>query len=73
MKTDGVPVSPALFARLETLGVGVPRTLRAAGLPAPAMANAEPGRLRLTTRKYFAEGGYRAGERGSCHRLAHWC
>src|ERR1700712_2640310 len=54
MKTDGVPVSPALFTRLETLGVDVPRTLRAAGLPAPAMANAEPGRLRLTTQKYFA-------------------
>jgi AraC-like DNA-binding protein len=54
MKTDGVPVSHALLARLETLGVDVPRTFRAAGLPVPAAANAEPGRLRLPTQKYFA-------------------
>ncbi|SAL20595.1 AraC family transcriptional regulator [Caballeronia udeis] len=53
MRTDGVPVSHALFARLRALGVDVPRTFRAAGLPVPA-ANAEPGRLRLTTQKYFA-------------------
>ncbi len=54
MKTDGVPVIHALFARLRTLGVDVPSTFRAAGLPVPATANAEPGRLRLTTQKYFA-------------------
>jgi AraC-like DNA-binding protein len=57
MKTDGVPVSPALIARLGTLGVDVPRTFRAAGLAVPAIpaaTNAEPGRVRLSTQKYFA-------------------
>jgi AraC-like DNA-binding protein len=54
MKTDGVPVSHALLARLDKLGVDVPRTLRTAGLPVPAVANAEPGRFWLTTQKYFA-------------------
>jgi len=54
MKTDGVPISPALIARLSTLGVDVARTFRAAGIAWPPAANAEPLRLRVTTQKYFA-------------------
>lgn len=54
MKTDGVPISPALIARLDTLGVDLTRTFRAAGIAWPPLGNAEPSRLRVTTQKYFA-------------------
>ena len=54
MKTDGVPISPALIARLSTLGVDAARTFRAAGIASPSPANAHQPRLRVTTQKYFA-------------------
>ncbi|KQR74066.1 hypothetical protein ASG35_19890 [Burkholderia sp. Leaf177] len=56
MKTDGVPISPALIARLGTLGVDVARTFRTAGIPwpSPSSGNAGQPRLRVSTQKYFA-------------------
>ena len=51
MTSDTVPVSQTLFARLATLGVDLPRTLAAAGLPTALPANK---RLLLSTRQYFA-------------------
>jgi AraC-like DNA-binding protein len=51
MSSDTVPVSQTLLARLATLGVDVPRTLRAAGLRPVLPENA---RLQLSTRDFFA-------------------
>ncbi len=51
MKSDGVPVSPTLFARLRALGVDDAAAVRAAGL---AGVQPEQGRLYVTTRQFFA-------------------
>jgi AraC-like DNA-binding protein len=51
MKSDGVLISPLLFARLDSLGIDAAHTLRLAGLSGTLPSH---GKITLTTREHFA-------------------